>query len=370
MLIEYNNNRIECFAFGEIATWDINASGFREAIKQAKNKQCGITIYLHCSGGSVMEGSVIYNLLVSSNVPVEVVIMGLCASMATIVMLVAQKITMMDNAFLMLHRPTCYQEGDAETLQETVKVLQSMTTTMAKRYAEITGKTTDEVQSLWLNGKDNWLDANEALEAGLVHEIAPNNTIFKFTKKEMQRDAEMIFERMTAKLNPNNNQMKKELIASLELQGITEQSTESEIIEALKKQKKAQDNKILELEEVVESQKEKQLDDLIEEAITAKTITESQKATYKEAGKALGIEKLKAMLPQAQASPVSKPNASTNLKALVKNQSAKNDECYDYLQRFDPEKLRSLHKEDPQQYARLAKEYAQGKRWQAVTGNL
>lgn len=36
---------------------------------------------------------------------------------------------------------------------------------------------------------------------------------------------------------------------------------------------------------------------------------------------------------------------------------------YDYLQRNDPEELKRIHANEPEQYAKLAKEYAAGKRW-------
>jgi len=36
---------------------------------------------------------------------------------------------------------------------------------------------------------------------------------------------------------------------------------------------------------------------------------------------------------------------------------------FDYLQKNDPEELRRIHKEQPDEYVRLSKEYAAGKRY-------
>ena len=42
---------------------------------------------------------------------------------------------------------------------------------------------------------------------------------------------------------------------------------------------------------------------------------------------------------------------------------ATTDESFDYLQKYNPAKLRQLRDEEPEEYARLAKEYAKGVRY-------
>lgn len=47
--------------------------------------------------------------------------------------------------------------------------------------------------------------------------------------------------------------------------------------------------------------------------------------------------------------------------------NSEQNQTFDYLQKNDPERLRQIRDTDPTEYARLAKEYSQGKR--ASNGN-
>ncbi|MFH6945115.1 Clp protease ClpP [Flavobacterium sp. FlaQc-50] len=302
MQFQFINKQVEVRAHGDINPFDISNSDFTRAVAMATEKKCSLFIDLHSFGGSVIEGNLIYNTLSNARVKRLLDITGIAASMATIIMLAVDKIRMNDDSFIMLHRPTSYVEGDEDAMLETAKILTSMRGTMAKRYSEISGKTIDEVNALWLNGKDNWMDAAEALEAGLIHEIIVTGRA-PISKTEVLANTKNVFEKFTARLavsqpnNLNETSMKKDLIASLKLEGVTEASSDVEIIEAIKKQRVEQDATIKELQLKAEADKEKNIDDLLEEYVTGEAITKEQQATYKEVGKALGADKMKAMLP-------------------------------------------------------------------------
>lgn len=324
MQFQFINKQVEVRAHGDINPFDISNSDFTRAVAMAEEKKCALFIDIHCFGGSVIEGNLIFNTLSKAKVKKLVDITGIAASMATVMMLPADKRRMNDDGFIMLHRPTSWVEGDEDAMLETAKILTSMRGTMAKRYAEISGKTVDEVNALWLNGKDNWMDAQEAKEAGLIDEIIVTGRA-PISKTEVLANTKNVFEKFTARLavsepnNLNSTSMKKDLIASLKLEGVTEASSDIEIIEAIKKQRVTQDAKIKELQEKAEADKEKSIDDLLEEYVTGEAITKDQTATYKEVGTAMGIDKMKAMLPALK-----KPahTASVPLASLVKTTPA------------------------------------------------
>jgi ATP-dependent Clp protease protease subunit len=358
MQFEYVNKRVEVKAHGDINAYDICNYEFTRAIALAKDKKCNMYIDLHSIGGSVFEGNLIYNTLVNSGLKIEVMVAGISASMATVIMLAAEKISINDDAFLMLHRPTSWVDGDSETMQETAKLLQSMSGIMSKRYSEMSGKTIEEVNALWLNGKDNWLDAQEALSEGLVHEIVPSGKT-AITKKEVQANAKDIFDRITASLKSNHKNtenMKKNLIATLNLKGVNENSSEEEIMEAINTQKKSQDDVILGLQKKQGDLEEKALDDLLDEAITSEQITTEQKATYKEAGKTLGIEKVKAMLPVAK-KVTAQATPTARLDSLIKGgapAAGTTNDTWDTLA-AQSGKLEALEKSDPEAFKALFK---------------
>jgi ATP-dependent Clp protease protease subunit len=320
MQFQFINKQVEVRAHGDINPFDISNSDFKRAVEMAQEKKCSLFIDLHSFGGSVIEGNLIYNTLFNAKVKRLVDITGIAASMATVIMLAADRRRMNDDSFIMLHRPTSFVEGDEDVMLETAKILTSMRGTMAKRYAEISGKTIDEVNALWLNGKDNWMDATEALEAGLIDEIIVTGRA-PISKKEVLANSKNVFEKFTAHLavpqpnNLNKTSMKKDLIASLKLEGVSEASSDVEIIEAIKKQRTEQDATIKGLQEKAEADKSKNIDDLLEEYVTAEQIAKEQTAVYKEVGTAMGIEKMKAMLPTLKKPAAQKPVA---LASLVK----------------------------------------------------
>jgi ATP-dependent Clp protease protease subunit len=302
MQFQFINKQVEVRAHGDINPFDISNSDFSRAVTMAEEKKCNLFIDLHSFGGSVIEGNLIFNTLSNAKIKKLVDITGIAASMATVIMLAADRRRMNDDSFIMLHRPTSYVEGDEDAMLETAKILTSMRGTMAKRYSEISGKTIDEVNALWLNGKDNWMDATEALEAGLIDEIIVTGRA-PISKKEVLANSKNVFEKFTAHLavsqpnNLNETSMKKDLIASLKLEGVTEASSDLEIIEAIRKQRTEQDATIQKLQEKAEADKGKIIDDLLEEYVTAEQITKEQTTTYKEVGTAMGVDKMRAMLP-------------------------------------------------------------------------
>jgi ATP-dependent protease ClpP protease subunit len=302
MQFQFINKQVEVRAHGDINPYDISNYDFKRAVEMAEEKKCSLFIDLHSFGGSVIEGNLIYNTLSKTKAKKLVDITGIAASMATVIMLPADRRRMNDDGFIMLHRPTSMAEGDEDVMLETAKILTSMKGTMAKRYSEISGKTIDEVNALWLNGKDNWMDAAEALEAGLIDEIIVTGRA-PISKKEVLANSKTVFEKFTARLavsepnNLNETSMKKDLIASFKLEGVTEASSDLEIINAIKNQRTEQDAAILKLQADAEADKNKTIDDLLEEYVQSEQLTKEQTATYKEVGTALGIDKMKAMLP-------------------------------------------------------------------------
>lgn len=323
MQFQFINKQVEVRAHGDINPYDISNYDFKRAVEMAEEKKCALFIDLHSFGGSVIEGNLIYNTLSNAKVKRLLDITGIAASMATVIMLAADHRRMNDDSFIMLHRPTSMAEGDEDVMLETAKILTSMKGTMAKRYSEISGKTIDEVNALWLNGKDNWMDAKEALEAGLIDEIIVTGRA-PISKKEVLANSKTVFEKFTARLavsepnNLNETSMKKDLIASLKLEGVTEASSDLEIINAIKNQRTEQDAAILKLQAEAEADKTKSIDDLLEAYVKSEQFTKEQTATYKEVGTAMGIDKMKAMLPALK-----KPaQANVPLASLVKTTPA------------------------------------------------
>jgi ATP-dependent Clp protease, protease subunit len=156
--------------------------------KFAAKHTSGIVIRLHTPGGSVIDGNLIYNSINSLKTNVDVIIDGLAASMGTIIMLAGKKISIADNAYIMVHAPSGYGQGSAKDFESLSKLLRSMESNFVSKYVKKTTKPKEEVAK-WLDG-DNWFSADEALEAGLVDEVI--GTVIEDLEIEAFRDMDLV----------------------------------------------------------------------------------------------------------------------------------------------------------------------------------
>lgn len=136
-----------------------------------------IDLRLHCDGGSVTEGWAIYDRLRATGKEITATAEGNCASMATIILMAAPKERRRayENAHICVHNPwMCpWGLGDAVTaddLQKYANDLRSEQNRMVDLYVERCGCDREEIQALM--DEDKYIDAERALQLGIVGEIA------------------------------------------------------------------------------------------------------------------------------------------------------------------------------------------------------
>jgi ATP-dependent Clp endopeptidase proteolytic subunit ClpP len=127
-----------------------------------------ITVRLNSPGGYVMHGWAIYQLL-KERKPVEVRIDGWAASMATAIMLAAERTTITPGALVMIHNPWNIAMGDAGEMRRTADVLDKWKEGMLDIYQRKTGHDRDTLSTMM--DEETWLSAKEALEWGFVDAI-------------------------------------------------------------------------------------------------------------------------------------------------------------------------------------------------------
>jgi len=146
--------------------WGISAEAIYTALKEMGDVKA-ITVRLNSNGGSVFEGTAIYNILKSHAARVTVKIDGLAASMASIVAMAGDDIEIGDGAYMMVHDPLGYVRGDADEMRDMADLLDKMRDTLVGIYARRTGRTEDEIQGLMKN--ETWMTAAEAVENGFAN---------------------------------------------------------------------------------------------------------------------------------------------------------------------------------------------------------
>jgi ATP-dependent protease ClpP protease subunit len=133
-------------------------------------------LVISSGGGSVTEGMAIADLI--ANYPEETTAtgIGLVASIATVVLLSADKVKMTENAFMMIHRPWSYTMGNADELEATAELLDKMEAKLLDIYTASVIKRKGSQDNLEnkiteMMAAETWLTAQEALEFGFIDEI-------------------------------------------------------------------------------------------------------------------------------------------------------------------------------------------------------
>lgn len=132
-----------------------------------------ITVLQNSPGGSVSDGFAIYDMMRFIKPPVRVVCVGLTASIATVTLLGAPKedrVSLPHTRFL-IHQPLIPGNvfGPASDLEITAREILKTRDRINQMLAEATGQPLERVEKD--TQRDYWMDAEEALEYGLIARI-------------------------------------------------------------------------------------------------------------------------------------------------------------------------------------------------------
>lgn len=345
--------------YGTIRSWSENsAAEFTQRFTQASAGCDSLELHLHCYGGECFEGNLIYNLIRSSKIPVDIYVDGIAASMGSIIMLAARKVFMSDNAFVMIHAPKSWVDGTADDFTKAAKLLASLEKTFVKVYQSRTGKTEAEIRQ-WLIG-DNWFSAQDAVDAklvdGIVDAISPADLTDIMSRESATPPADMLYARYTdlVTTETQNNQSnqsnlkktmdKKSLIAKFSLQGVTEQSTDAEIETAIEAKLNAEKTARVNAENVIAEGKKNRIAAMIASAKLSGKIDAKNEKTFEVIGETSGEEALATALDSIKTIPTitgqlngGSGNAGTSNRA---------DWDFDRWQKEDPRGLEKLSYDD------------------------
>lgn len=151
---------------------------------------------LHCRGGSVIEGYTCHDLLQQSGKIINMTVEGLCASIATVLLLAAPKENrkIYPNASVMIHMPYIpeYTLADSYTADDLAKLsndLRAEETKLLDFYVNKTGASREELQTMM--DAETTLSAQDALRLGFVSQILPAmNNKQKEWKSKINTDME------------------------------------------------------------------------------------------------------------------------------------------------------------------------------------
>ncbi len=128
-----------------------------------------IDVRINSPGGSVFEGLAIYNQLKQHPANVHVYIDGIALSMASVIAMAGDEITMAENGLLMVHNPRGNASGESKDLKRVALMMDKARAGMVKAYASRSGSSNEEIEAML--DTETWLDSAESVEAGFVDNV-------------------------------------------------------------------------------------------------------------------------------------------------------------------------------------------------------
>lgn len=162
--------------YGEIGR-QIDADLFAQELAALDDMADTVHLHINSPGGDVVSGLSVVSAMRSMKAFIHVHVDGIAASMAAVIAIAGDKISMQDYAKMMIHNP--YPSDDSvEMNDKTRKALGSLTDTLATILSR-RGCDKDKIGSLM--AAETWFTADEAKTAGLIDEIVttPRKDEFK-----------------------------------------------------------------------------------------------------------------------------------------------------------------------------------------------
>jgi ATP-dependent protease ClpP protease subunit len=174
-MFSYNTSTKEIFLYDYIGPeWFgmIDAGAVQEALNAIPGRA---TVRINSGGGGVDEGIGIYEMLRRHPGGVDVVVDSSAYSIASVIMLAGESLTMARGAAAMLHSPwMMFASGNAKELRKIADMLETSEERLVSIYEDAFAKRDkrkdrDEIKAIL--DAETWYTAQQALDAGLIDAI-------------------------------------------------------------------------------------------------------------------------------------------------------------------------------------------------------
>lgn len=142
----------------------ITADSIKRAIDNAPSSVTHCSLVINSVGGCAVEGIACFGVLRDSGLHVSAKVLGIAASAASVVMCAASDIRLSLGSLVMVHNAWGVCQGFATDMKKQAEVLQTISGSMAKIYADRTGLSIAECQKL--QDEETWMSSPEAMQLG------------------------------------------------------------------------------------------------------------------------------------------------------------------------------------------------------------
>lgn len=335
---------------------DVNGNEMAHELSSIDTDTDTIHLLINSNGGDVSQGLSIVSAILSAKAFVHAHINGIAASMAAVIAISADKVSMQDYAKLMIHDPYFVGKGTERMSDRDKKCLASVTDTL-RTILSRRGCQKDKVAKLMSD--ETWFSADEAKAAGLVDEVVSTPRKQELGSLSAPELLNLIFLE-----DQHKNQFEmKEIAKSL---GLPETATEQQIIEAINNRTKS-----------AATREQSIVERMIAIGEQHGTVNERNKERMSRLALAdfeLFLEMVTDFEPSMRSDDtevevlVEKPVESKRLSdVLSKNQTGKGSQGgnakpkhdWAWYQEHDPNALLAMEREQPDMFKRLLDEYEQ-----------
>jgi ATP-dependent protease ClpP protease subunit len=141
--------------------WGVSAKMIDEQLKAAGNIKT-IRLRVNSAGGSIIEGTAVYNILKRHPARVVATIDGVAASMSSVVCMAADEIEIGEGAYMFVHDPVGdVWAGDSAEMRKMAETLDMMRAEIVGIYSRRTGRTEADISRMMVD--EVWMDAASAV---------------------------------------------------------------------------------------------------------------------------------------------------------------------------------------------------------------
>ena len=347
----------------------VNGNEFANEMDILQKQYPKINVRINSTGGSVIEGYAIFNSILTSKVPVDIYIDGMCASMAGVIAMAGDCVYMNDYAILMLHNP--HGGGD----QSLLDLLKSTLVTMISKRSGLSAEDVDSMMN-----ETTWLTSKEAKEKGLIDIIVETDeresVMEELEEYELNNSLDLmnIYNVFNKKINKSEMENKKEDLTILaKIKAMLNKAKDADEMEVeddneemetmdklknelkeLKKSNKEMADKLDSYDKADKMAKEKEVKDLVNSYLESKTIKEEEVESITNLLN-IDLAATKKLLDKSKIN-VGEPTRITNqiaLNTISNNIEGKQD--WDYLTwtKKDPKGLEEMRNSNKELFASL-----------------
>ena len=139
-----------------------------------------LTVYINSDGGSVNAGVAIANMIARHKGPTTAIVEGWACSVATEIFFAAQKRQIPANAYLMIHKPSCIAQGNADDLLQAAATLDTIQEGLEATYRNAKRQNVTDEEIHQMVDETTWLTGEEAARYFKVEVLRPSQTAAKF----------------------------------------------------------------------------------------------------------------------------------------------------------------------------------------------